>query len=515
MTRTFIICTLLAALCATMQPISAQAAKRPFVYASYMHCFILGGMANKGQFNNGESPLRTGVDSPTAWPEFEQAMRGWWSPALAPLAQSGIDAVRKEFDLAEEAGLDAFGLLVGANHFPKSQFAPGMRLMAQVAMTHHVKIIPDLWNGTLTREQWQLYGEKVKAYMDAYPGAFFTYQGKPVISLGCPLGYGRAVAKARGAKFDEWDEVKAFFTPWGGPEHCYKILNITTDAKDLDGGYRQAVEAYSIWAAPYSWGDQQHDVVAQLAKADGKDVAWPMSSTYYGGRKGCESMSENLGVSRYCDQWRRAIAQHTAFSTVQTWNDFSEDHGIIDNNYRGRTLMELTRYFADWFHVGKAPKITQEKVFLFHHRQLITAKLTEATILAHNDKWHLTPSTDYLNVVTLLRKPGTVRVQVGGEAWTLDAPAGFHEWLVYVPSTRTEAGDLKEAFNHGAGSYPTSDANRTVTIATRIAAGTPVATLTRRGTVLATVSSRLPLVDTARWQDLCMVGAMATVPDAR
>ncbi|HEY3379926.1 MAG TPA: endo-1,3-alpha-glucanase family glycosylhydrolase [Armatimonadota bacterium] len=507
--------TLIVALCATVHPACAAAAQPPIVYAHYMHCYILGAMANKGQFNNGESPLRTGVTDATNWPEFEQAVRGWWAPELAPLAQSGIEAVRKDFDMAGEAGLDALGLLISNAHLPNSQFAGPMRLAAQVAMTHRVKIIPDLWPSALTRDQWQQYGVQVKTYMDAYPGAFLTYQGKPVISLGNPLNYGRAVAKARGEKYNEWDAVQAFFTPWGGPEKCYKILSITWNKIDLDGGYREAVEAYSIWTASYGWGDQQHDVIATQAKSDGKAISWPVNAAYYGCRTGVANSAESLGVSRCCDQWRRAIAQRTAFATVQSWNDMSEDHAITNTNYRGRTLMELTRYFADWFHTGKAPKINQEKIFLFHHRQLFSAKLSEATIYARSDQWHLTPDSDYLNVVTMLKKAGTVRVQVGGDAWTLDAPAGLHEWLVYVPSTRTEMGAKREAFNHGASSYPTSDANRTVTVATRIPGGTPVATLSRQGKTLVSVTSRLPLADTGRWQDLSMVGTMATVPVAR
>jgi hypothetical protein len=326
------------------------------------------------------------------------------------------------------------------------------------------------------------------------------------------MNYGRAVAKARGQKYNDWDEVKAFFTPWGGPEKCYKILNITWEPTDMDGGYREAVDAYSMFAVMFSWGDQQHNVIATQAKRDGKAISLPVTPSYFGMRMNVANSAETLGVSRFCDQWRSAIAQQTSFAQVESWNDFSEDHCITNTNYRGRTLMELTRYFADWFHTGKAPKVTQEQVFLFHRRQLFSAKLSEATVIAHNDQWHVTPDTDYLNVVTLLKKAGTVRLQVGGDSWTLDAPAGLHEWLVYVPSTRTEMGAKREAFNHGASSYPSTDANRTVTVATHIAAGTPVATLTRRDKTLATVTSRLPLSDTGRWQDLSMVGTMAIVP---
>ncbi|HEY3397087.1 MAG TPA: endo-1,3-alpha-glucanase family glycosylhydrolase [Armatimonadota bacterium] len=494
-------------------PVRAQVTPPPprIVWAHYMHCFILGGIEP-----NFQPPAAADVENFPAWPPTEQTMRPWWSARLAPLAKAGLEGVRTDFDLAQQAGLDALGLLISQSHLPNSQYASAMRRAAQVAATHQVKLIPDLWGWTLqdTPEKMTLYGQHVKALMDQYPDGFLKYQGKYVISLGAPLGYGRAVAQAKGTYFTEWEVARHFFDPWGGPDGFYRILDATWDVSDLEGGWGENSDAFYQWDAAAGWGDPQNRAVADAAVKYGKAICWPINSTYYGGRQACESMAEDLGITRLSDQWRRAISLGAPWAVVQTWNDFSEDHCITETNYRGQTLMNLTRYYADWFRAGTPPPIVQEQVFLFHHRQLVHAQLSAATIRAHNDQYHLCPTSDYLNVVTLLQTPGQVRLRIGETSWEVAAPAGWHEWLVYVPSDRTEAGPLREAYNRGASSYPQSTAWRTVTVAPAIPPGRPRAGIVRGGQVAGTVVSRTDLAGEAPWQDLCMVGTMGEVRPA-
>jgi hypothetical protein len=457
---------------------------------------------------NDQGPLRDVTVAPELWPERENVDRTWWSARLAARTQEGLPAVKEDFKLGERAGLDAFALLIGENHLPSSQFAPGMRLAAQAARASKVKLLPDLWGSfaTLDESGMRRYGQRVKDYMDAYPGAFLSKDGRPIISLGCPLGYGRAHDN-----YAEWSHVKPLFDAWGGPGKVYIVLNITWDRGDLTGGWADIVDSYSLWAAVYGWADRDPKGVerlASLATEDRKNVAWPVHSGYFGGRKGCESMAETLGVSTFCDMWRESISRGTAMTQVETWNDFSEDHAITETNYRGDSLIQLNRYFADWKHSGKPPAPSKEQVYLFHHRQLVDAKLTNSTIVAHNDKWHSTPSTDYLNVVTILKSKAKVALTDGGQSWTVEAPAGFHEWLVYVPSKRIGAGTLKEAWNLGAGiSYPTANAERSVTVAETIPEGVPSVSVSRMGKTVATLHSRLPISSTGRWQDLATVGS--------
>ena len=478
------------------------------VWAHYMHCFVLGGIEQRIV-----PPAAAAVEDFANWPPTEQTMRPWWSARLAPLAKAGPEAVKADLDLAHQAGLDAVGLLISQTHLPHSQYADAMHMLAAVAATHQVKVIPDLWGWTLedTPEKMTLYGQHVKALMDEHPDAFLKYQGKWVISFGAPLGYGRAVAKDKGTYFTEWEVGRHFFDAWGGPEGFYKLLDASWDVSDLTGGWGDNSDAFYQWDAGLGWGDPQNQAVADAAAKYGKAICWPIDTTYYGGRKACESMAEDLGVTRMSDQWRRAIGLHAPRAVAQTWNDFSEDHCITETNYRGRTLIELTRYYSDWFHTGAPPPVREEKVYLFHHRQLVHATLTAATILAHNDKYHICPTTDYLGVVTLLQRPGQVRLRVGQASWEIAAPAGWHEWLVYVPSEKKEMGALREAYNHGAESYPVSTDWRTVTVATAIPAGRPRAAVLREGQIVGSVVSRADLAGEGRFQDLCMVGTEGEV----
>jgi hypothetical protein len=469
-----------------------------------MHCFILGGMASYEKY-------RDVTVTPDQWPESETAMRGWWSARLAPQMRAGMPAVKEDLALADRAGLDAFAVLLGDRHLPNSQFAPGIKLLAEAAQTTRVKLFPDLWGNFsgLDDAGERLYGQHVKELMDAYPDAFLKRDGRWVISLGCPLGYGRSHDN-----FVEWSRVKPFFDAWGGPSKLYVILNVTWDLADLTTGWGNAPDAFSQWAPIYSWGDRSPkgpDTLKSFAARYGKAISWPVHTSYFGGRKGCESMSENLGVSTFADMWREAISNRTPLAQIATWNDFSEDHSITESNLRGDSLIDLTRYFSDWYHAGRPPKIAREQVYLFHQRQLVAAKLSDATILAHNDQWHRTPTVDYLNVVTVLKARARLELTDGTNRWSLDAPAGLHEWLVYVPSPKTEMGPNREAFDHHDGTaYPVSTSTRTVTVATAIAAGTPSLTVTRAEKPVATVVSRLPLAGSGKWQDLSMVGTDAT-----
>ncbi|HEX2951899.1 MAG TPA: endo-1,3-alpha-glucanase family glycosylhydrolase [Armatimonadota bacterium] len=483
----------------TAEPVNITG-QRPIVYAHLMHCFILGTMEKA--FVN-QKPM----DNPDQWPEIEAGLHQIWANDVFSLKSAGAEGIKKDFAMAEAAGLDAFSLLINEKHLqPTNQFAPTIRLVAQVASTQKVKIFPDLWSTTLTAAEWEAYGKLIKELMDTYPDAFLRYHGRYLINLGNPINYG--IGKGG---YNEWTAMKAFFTPWGGPEKFYTILNCTWRAEDMVG-YGENVDAFSMWVANQGWGDRQVQALLDFAKTYKKPLCWPVAVSYWGNRPLAQCrVAETLGVSHFSDLWRQAIALKTPFVKIESWNDFGEDHCITDTNYRGTTIMELNRYFSDWYHSGKQPAVATEKVYVFHHRQLVNATRTEATVHAHNDKWHMTPTTDYVNVVTILKKAADVQVEIAGKTWKTTVPAGYHEWLVYTPSARTEPGPEKVAFNHGADSYPSTSATRTVTIADAIPGGLPVVSIARDGKTSVVLQSRMALAATGRFDDLCLVGTGTTI----
>lgn len=486
---------------------ASGSAVRPIVYAHYMHCYILGAMTD-GDLQGRQAPPDV-VLHPEAWPLSERTERSWWSAPLAPLAQAGKAGVVTDFARAEAAGLDALALLIGPQHLPNSAYAAGMRLAAEVASESKVKLIPDLWDNwdlgsrRPSREELVEYGRTVKKLMDEHPGAFLTYHGRPVISLGNPLRNGSEIPF-------RWGDYKAVFDPWGGPKEVYLILNTRWETDDLGDDWGQAVDALSTWAAAQGWGDRQTNVLLSLTRRYQKALAWPVSPAFYGGRQGTDNIAESLGASRFIDQWRRSIELHAPFVVIQSWNDFSEDHAITETNYRGTTLIELNRHFADWIHSGAIPSISRDTIYLFHHRQLIDARLSEPTMHALNDSWHVTPTTDYLDVVTILRRPGKVLLRSGEYRWLRWVPAGLHEWLVYVPSRNVIFNSVRKVRARTVRLYPTDSAEHSVSIADAISEGNADATLMQDDSVQLEVRSRIPIADHGRWQDLSLVGNMAS-----
>ncbi|MDR3708348.1 MAG: endo-1,3-alpha-glucanase family glycosylhydrolase [Capsulimonadaceae bacterium] len=498
-----------AAMLAVLIPVSARASSstsdRPLVIAHTMHCYLLG-------FSPEGAPAGSDPDSVDNWPPHEQDNRTAWASSIAGLNNQGKAGILHEFEMAHDAGLDAFALLVGTDHLPRSQFAAGMKCLAEVAQTDRVKIMPDLWAykgwDNMSDEQIRNYGQRVKDFMDAYPDAFLKRDGKWMINMGNAFGWGR------GRGYGEWAHARHFFDPWAGTNKFYITLNIWfEDPSLLEGGWGNAVDAFGMWTGDLGWGDQDQRgayILPNIAKTYGKQVIWPIHTTYYGFRPQSHAMAENLGVTSFCDLWRRAITAKMPFVQVQTWNDFSEDHAITDTNLRGRSMLILNRYFADWYHDGKPPAVSTERVFLFRRRQLARAALSQATVLAENLSWRKTPTVDYLNVVTILKRPAKITLNDGTGKWQIDAPRGLHEWLVYAPSPRTAPGQEHEAYTRADGSsYPVTTPERTVTSVEAIPSATPEVSVMRKGATVLSVRSKMPLLDTARWQDLSTIGDMA------
>ena len=302
------------------------------------------------------------------------------------------------------------------------------------------------------------------------------------------------------------DGVRSFFAQWGGSDRFLLVLYVPWSHPTLPEYWAKRANVLTLWTANMGWGDRQTSVVEALAKQIGVKFAWPISTTYFGGREGADSMAEGLGVSRFSDQWRNAITQNAPIAYIQTWNDFSEDHAITDSLYRGRTLIELNRYFADWFKTKRPPKITRDQVLIFHHRQLVNAILTNATIRPHNDSWHMTPTSDFLDIVTLLTAPGTIEASVGALHWDSQVPAGYHEWLIVTPSSLRSAGAKHNAYRRDSGSYPASTSTRTVTMVPKLMAGDPEAKVTRGNITVARVVSRFAILGKSEWADLSLVG---------
>jgi Glycosyl hydrolase family 71 len=464
---------------------SACASRNNIVFAHYMHCYILGHFV--GTMPSNPSNL-------ASWPPSEMYARSWWPNSLNNIAQNRT-AESIDLSLASTAGIDVFSVLISPTNIQStSAYLPGLTQLAQAASSTKTKLIPDIWFDESTppcsaafpcdAASWSGFGTNVQTWMNANPSAFYKQNGKWVIVIN-PLNGNSAT----------YSQFVHFFDPWGGLVN-FIILARTDSGIDQStwqtSGWSSAAQYTDMWSTGDQWGSTDYQTLLIQAGFNPTPLAWPAHSFSFFFRPGVAFIAENFGVSNIVDQWKYAISNSIPFADLQSWNDFTEDHAITQTNTKGQTLIHITRYFSDWFKTGKQPTITKDRIFLFYRRQLTTTTLTNATQTAL-----IYPQiTDCISVVSMLTQPGTLHLRDGSLKVSLSVPAGFHEWLVYAPTS--------------ANPFPTSSATRTVTGVTSIPASLPSLTLTRNSTAVATVTGPAAIASTAQWQDMSMVGAEST-----
>lgn len=492
-----------------------QVNDRRFVFAHAMPCFLIGGIP-KGFAHSYPPDAKT--EKFAHWPPAAgPGVRTWWSERLTPhVNEQTISSARMDLDCAEQAGLDALGLLVYPGCLsPDNPWNKGLRLMMEAARTHKVKVMFDLW-GTFppswSREAIELYtaehGKRLKAWMDEFPEAFLKINGKIALSFGRDM--------------TQWgqnaDYYEKFFEALGGRDKYYLVVTLMDSrAHNVFNGWEKFGDLSTMWFVHTGWGDKVLDYVLSPLKARGEKTCWGVSPGYYRANfndmkpdAGC--VTEGYGACKLADDWRDAIRRGAGAVYVQSWNDMGEDHHILESNFRGDTFIQINRYFADWFRTGKAPEIEKEKILLFHRRHLKDAALEGKTGgLADNPSWSSAPITDYVEVVTMLKNPGDVKVKLGAREFMLkDVQPGLHEWLLLVPVKKDHKGNMPY-WNKG--SYkvtrPFDTDFRKVTELDKLEACVPEATVSRGGKEMLKVVSRTGLPDKFKFQTLSVVGSVS------
>lgn len=479
--------------------VSAQEPPRPFIVAHYVHSYVLGAMSPSDPRVRNSAML----DDLKTWPPMSEES-SWFTPTLSTTSSTGAQATQKDFENGERAGVDAFALLIGPKHLPSSQFSRALNLVASVAEHERIKLIPELWADPWSVD-YKLYGQHVKQFMDEHPGAFQTWNGKPMFTF---------ELDTLDKHFSPGDQnlgiqsISDFLAPWGGFAGAYVAFYVSWNAEeDVKSSLLAKADILTIWTPQDDWSALHSHIVVDVARKLGKPFIWPVSTAFYQRRAGGRPMEygNGFGAAKYIDAWKAAFALRPRFVEIQTWNDFSEDSAVEPTNTADDTFLDLTRYFSTWANSGHAPPISNEEVMLFHPKQLVSAMLQDPTALVTNAAWrHKTPTVDYIDVVTMLSSAATARLSLAGKRWEQTIPSGLHEWVVYVPQQDApfRLGEVKASV----GSFPEESAQRSVTIAQGFSEGTPEIHLERDGRVVAHVESRAPYLARGPFQDFTLIG---------
>ncbi len=134
--------------------------------------------------------------------------------------------------------------------------------------------------------------------------------------------------------------------------------------------------------------------------------------------------------------WMSAILGDSDWVQLVTWSDFSESGQI--SPYTDATLSpsigsgfyDLNAYFAAWFLTGTQPSITQDVLYYFYRREASTAdhpaqSLPLSVVTAGGG-----PEEDNIELLAFLTAPGVLKITIGGQSYTQDAPAGITSFKV-------------------------------------------------------------------------------------
>ncbi|HEY3333505.1 MAG TPA: endo-1,3-alpha-glucanase family glycosylhydrolase [Capsulimonadaceae bacterium] len=351
---------------------------------------------------------------------------------------------------------------------------------AEIAGGFKVGVMPDyatLKPSTIRPEA----REQIKAWVDIgmKSPAFLTYEGKAVVfPYGVAYPDGRYKDKGNELICEaEKRDLVDWFAAQGQPIAYAPSIGVnhpTYDvpySKDPAKGFQNY--AFAVGSFTPSAGDK--DMQRPLDY-------WPASLMQMGENafvyynRGWNYSTGKMDLSElYRHRWEWNVAHRDRYRWIMlvTWNDWGETSLAPSVNHF-MAWQPITRYYSDWFKTGKQPAIKQDSIEIFHRPHPFDAKVTlPAAQFRVQDapNFQLTKPNDVVEAVAFLTKPATLVIRSGDKVYRKDVPAGLQSFI--------------QPFDIGVQS----------------------AQIERRGKVIATITSPVPITATPGRQNLWYVGA--------
>lgn len=202
----------------------------------------------------------------------------------------------------------------------------------------------------------------------------------------------------------------------------------------FQAAFLSASDANMAAFAPFSdsfgnWGERNPRTIGNLPNYDdqaeeyGKDWMEPVAPQDMRPRLGAYAEAGNTEALRA--GWEKAIRDGAEYVQMVTWNDYSESTQFAPSVAHGSAFLEISRYYADWYHTGTAPKITRDQLYLTHRVQFADAvPAVKHTPIKPTLSGSANDVRDTAEALVFLTAPATVEITVGGVKSTFEAPAG-------------------------------------------------------------------------------------------
>ncbi len=177
---------------------------------------------------------------------------------------------------------------------------------------------------------------------------------------------------------------------------------------------------------------ERYDTMARVTREAGAEWCEPIHYQYinWGGRFWLPRGTEMLR-----QRWERARANNSTLIQFATWNDYTEHTNLAPCYNTRYAMLDLNRYFIDWWKSGRPPQPEKDKVYLFHRKYPDGAPVYPFKAV-HPGK------NGVIEVVTILTAPATVRLP--GRNVEYKAPVGLHAEQFELTPGRVAAEVLRD-----------------------------------------------------------------------
>ncbi|MFA6292569.1 MAG: endo-1,3-alpha-glucanase family glycosylhydrolase [Victivallales bacterium] len=356
-----------------------------------------------------------------------------YRPLPRPPMQQGLDrkeikirAMEEEVRLAIQQGIDGFladfhsypADKGGVAYFTNNSFA---LMDAALRVDPGFKIIPAVYSssddgadgeGEKNHDPVKYANSPVIKRIAEHPAALRTPDGRLVMSMWLTERF----------SVDWWKQVIKEMEKNGHPIALIAQFNSWNKIKD----FSEICYGMSHWG-PRSPGDFKWvGATRQLTEK----VIFPIVEQDVRTRGCWAQESENSSLLR--GLWEQAITDKADWAFIYTWSDYTEQ-AMAPSTFIGFVPYDLNTYYSQWFKTGRQPKIVRDTLYYFYRRN-------------HSDvdpgkggKWSFRPKTpkNEIELLAFLTEPGTLSIQVAGQVYEKEAPAGIASFKAPLPKDKT------------------------------------------------------------------------------
>ena len=411
-------------------------------------------------------------------------------PILYPSGgpDTDLDSRIAEIRIAKSYGIDGF--MVDELEDNETYRTTWLTLLkaAEIAGGFKIGLQPDyatLGNPTGGDHPPQQQRDKIKHWIDLAKDspALLRFDGRPVV---IPYGAGYPDAKkfspnetisyAAGEKRDLVDWMAEQGTPiaYGAMHSLGWPVYTHPYANDPMTGF----QTFAFATSTFSPGDNVDTMAGPVSTRQRALNYWPRdfmqigeASFLYMNPHAHWYTKPRLSTTWRQDwQWNVAHRDRIRWVEIITWNDWGES-AVAPSVNTFMSLQPITRYYADWFKTGVKPAIKQDVVTVFHRATPYAAVPT-----TYPQRINGPVPTDEVEALGLLKSPGTLVLKSGATEYRQAVGAGVQS--------------LIKPF----------------------ALGVQSAWIERHGTVVAAITSPLPIHEKPARENLWIDGATSAFP---